>query len=241
MSTPTKRGALLLYGAAVMAVAIGVIMAASRFPGGYDWAYTVISRLASNRQNPEGGRWLAASLLVAVVLLWPVANHFAWRFSQGGAMPRLAVGVLRVGLVGGALLAFEGLLNLQLSRQLEKAHEALALATFLGFYGGVLGLYAHRVREALSFVAPALLVILPLCAVGITQLMLYIGQRDLGWVDTNWREFGVPLWLSFAFWQWLAVVFLALGIGYLIAAGGHGGQHPSRRHEAAWGSASPSG
>jgi hypothetical protein len=31
---------------------------------------------------------------------------------------------------------------------------------------------------------------------------------------------GVPVWLSFAFWQWLAVAFLGLGLGYLVVASG---------------------
>jgi hypothetical protein len=81
---------------------------------------------------------------------------------------------------------------------------------------GVMGFYYHRVRHAASSLWPALLVVLPLCAVGLSQLALYFDQRDLGWVNTAWREMGVPVWLSFAFWQWLAVWFLGLGLGYLV-------------------------
>jgi hypothetical protein len=56
---------------------------------------------------------------------------------------------------------------------------------------------------------------MPLAAIAITQFWLYIDQRDLGWVDTGWRAMGIPLWLSFAFWQWLAIVTLWLGLGAL--------------------------
>lgn len=217
--TPNRRGALLLFGGAALTIILGVVVAFARFPGGYDWAYTVISKLASIRQNPEGARWLAGSLLVAVAFLWPVANHLARAYSGGGRLPRFALGALRVGLVGGAVLGLEGVLTLQFSRHLDKAHEAVALATFLGSYGGVLGLYVHGIRQSVAFLFPALLVVLPLAAVGVTQLILYFDQRDLGWVDTAWREMGIPIWLSFAFWQWLAVVFLGVGLGYLVAAG----------------------
>jgi hypothetical protein len=104
-----------------------------------------------------------------------------------------------------------------LDEHVRKGHELVALATFLGLYGGVLGLYLHRVRASASFLLPALAVVFPLLAVGASQLALYLGQRDLGWVDVSWRELGVPFWLSFAFWQWLALACLAAGLGLLVA------------------------
>ena len=62
------------------------------------------------------------------------------------------------------------------------------------------------------YVFPVLLVVTPMLAIGITQFWLYLDQRDLGWVDVGWREMGVPFWLSFAFWQWLAIGFLWVGL-----------------------------
>jgi hypothetical protein len=208
--------ALVYFGAASAAVITGVAVAAARFPGGFDWMYTVISRLGSQTHNPDGAVWLAVSLLCATILLWPVARHLGRVSGAGGVRPALPLIALRVGLVGGGLLAVESLLMLDLSRIGRKGHEALALATFLGLYGGVMGFYYHRVRHAASSLWPALLVVLPLCAVGLSQLALYFDQRELGWVHTAWREMGVPVWLSFAFWQWLAVWFLGLGLGYLV-------------------------
>lgn len=212
-----KRGAVLCFAAAVLVVVGGLALAVDRYPGGFDWAYEVISSLASPRRNPDGGRWLAGSLLVAVAFLWPVANHFRRAFGSPDDGPVVPVAILRGGLVGGALLGIEGIFHLELSRHVHKAHELLALLTFLGFYGGVLGLYLHRIRETMSFLLPAAAVVLPLLAVGITQLVLYFDQRDIGWVGPDWREMGVPLWLSFAFWQWLAVAGLGIGLGYLVA------------------------
>jgi hypothetical protein len=207
--------AWVFYGAALLVAALGVGVAAVRFPGGFDWVYTVISRLGSHRHNPDGARWLAAGLLGATILLWPVARHLDPDPGGSGAR-RLPALALRGGLVGGVLLAVEGLFALDLSRIGRKAHEGLALVTFAGLYAGVVGLLVQRGRRAGRGAWPALLVLLPLCAVGVSQLALYLGQRDLGWVNTAWREMGVPFWLSFAFWQWLAVAFLGLGLGLLL-------------------------
>jgi hypothetical protein len=220
MQVKANRGmALVWYAGAVASIIIGVVMAGRQFPGGFDWAYTVISRLGSHRHNPGGAFWLSGSLFMAVCLLWPVTTHLEGP-TAGARRPRVAGIALRVGLIGGALLALEGLLMVDLSRLGRKGHEILALTTFLGFYGGVLGLFVHRIRNAGAAIWPALLVMAPLCAVGGSQLALYFGQREMGWVNTGWRELGVPLWLSFAFWQWLAVAFLGLGLGYLVVAGG---------------------
>jgi len=208
-----------LYVAAVLSILLGVVMAASRFPGGYDWVYTVVSHLASTTRNPEGARWLAGSLLVAVGFLWPVTRHLA---GPGGCESRgvIPVTALRVGLAGSALLALEGLLLLDLDALGRKGHEAVALATFVGFYGGVLGLFVRRIRRAPALFAPALAVFLPLLGVGLTQLILYLRQDTLGWVNPGWRELGIPFWMSFAFWQWMAVGFLGLGLGVLVVTGG---------------------
>jgi hypothetical protein len=217
MSTTDRNYALILFAAAALTVTAGVAVAAARFPGGFDWVYTVISRLGSERHNPDGAMWLALSLLIAVCLLWPVTGLLARGAAPRGGRPWRSILALRIGLIGAGLLALEGLSPLDLSSVARKGHEAVALATFAGMYGGVLGLYAHRLRRSASFLWPALLVVLPICAVGISQVALYLDQRDLGWVDTAWREMGIPFWLSFAFWQWLAVAFLGIGFGVLVA------------------------
>jgi len=215
--TDRKRRALATFGVAAVLLGAGVAVAFALYPGGYDWAYTVISRLASNRRNPQGSRWLAGSLLLAVPLLWSTVRFLAEVHAPAGSRSHPAILAVRVGLLGALLLGVEGLLGLEYSRRLDKAHEAIALVTFLAFYGGVLGLYLDRIQRTGAFLFPALLVLLPLCAVGVTQIALYFDQRDLGWVSTDWRELGVPPWLSFALWQWLAVLGLGLGVGILVA------------------------
>lgn len=211
--------ARLYYASASSILILGVAVAVARFPGGFDWTYTVISRLGSRTHNPDGAAWLTGSLLAALCVLWPVTGLLAK--GEPGDRPRISIAGLRVGLIGGALLALEGLLALDLSGLGRKAHEVLALAAFFGLYGGVLGLYMHRLRRSPSFLWPALLVVVPLLAVGVSQLALYFDQRDLGWVSVAWREMGIPFWYSFAFWQWMAVGFLGLGIGLLVVFPGN--------------------
>ncbi len=228
VAEPGRRAALFWFGAAVLVLAFGVGMAIRQFPGEFDWMYTVISHLASTTRNPDGGRWASGALFFAVLLLWPATHFLARTTGRADILPRAAVAALRIGLICCAALALEGLLELDYSRHLRKGHEIVALFAFLGCYGGVLGMYLHRIRETASLLVPALMVILPLCAIGITQLALYFDQRDLGWVDTGWREMGIPVWLSFAFWQWLAGIFLGLGLGCLIVTGDGEGARGAR-------------
>ena len=77
----------------------------------------------------------------------------------------------------------------------------------------LLGLYWQRIRRGWT---GALMVAAPLAAIFITQIVIYLDQRDLGWVDHSWREMGVSPLLSFAFWQWLAVALLWVGLGHLL-------------------------
>jgi hypothetical protein len=207
---------LLRFGLAVAAMGIGVLAAAGRFPGGFDWAYTVVSRLASSRHNPAGAPLICAAALVAVFLIWPVPRCLSGAPPGSDRLASRAAQALRFAFVGVTLLAVEGLLRLETGSWIRKGHEALALLTFLAAYMGILGLYSARIREDRRHALPFVAVLTPLVGVGLTQVILYLDQRDLGWVNQSWREMGIPLWLSFAFWQWVAIGLLGLGLGHLI-------------------------
>lgn len=193
----------------------GTIMAAKYYPGGFDWVYTVVSALASQKHNPVGSFWLAGALSMAMVLLWPYVTAIQTRLSSSIPATGFAISALRTGLVCGALLGVEKLLINNLSSWVYKAHEILALLAFIGLYIGILSLLVQVMLRQKIYFVHVTVVVGPLMAIGITQFWLYIDQRNLGWVDTSWREMGVPFWLSFAFWQWLAIVFLWLGLGLL--------------------------
>lgn len=215
---PSRSRALASFCLSVVTFVLALTLAARRFPGGFDWVYTVMSALASKKHNPQGSVYFAAGLSLALALLWPAA---AWIRECDGVAHRLArfgVRLLQAGIVFGVLVGAERMLFFHLSENVRKGHEALALLSFLSLYAGVLTLHVHRVRRGDASPWPAFIVIGTLVAIGLSQLGLYLDQRDLGWVDTSWRDMGVSIWLSFAFWQWLAVAVLWLSIGHLVVS-----------------------
>jgi len=210
------KAAFWWYLASVLVLGAGTLTAAMHYPGGFDWAYTVASALASHKHNPDGSTWFAGALGLSMILLWPYVSALkAMQSDSGSAWVRFGIAALRWGLICGALLGLEKLLIRDLSNLVYKAHEILALLTFAGLYVGVLTLILRSMLFRKLVILPLLLVTGPLAAVALSQFWLYIDQRDLGWVDTGWREMGIPLWLSFAFWQWLAIALLWLGLGML--------------------------
>ena len=149
-------------------------------------------------------------------ILWPYVTSLKKSLCLSrSATAEFAIAALRLGLICGALVAAERLLIHDLSSWVYKAHEILALLFFLGLYIGVLVLLIQAMLRHRIYLLPVFLIAAPLLAIGITQIWLYFDQRDLGWVDTSWREMGIPFWLSFAFWQWLAIGFLWASLGLL--------------------------
>ena len=215
LSTP-RRNAIRWYLASLGVFVTACYLAADRYPGGFDWVYTVASALASQKHNPDGSTWFAAGLGLAMLLLWPCVSALKNTFQPpASAATGFAITALRAGLVCGVLLGLEKLLIRDMSRWVYKAHEVLALLAFMGLYIGVMAILVQAMMRRRLYMLPLLLVAGPLAAIAITQFWLYLDQRDLGWVDTSWRDMGIPPWLSFAFWQWLAIGFLWLGLGLL--------------------------
>ncbi|EDY84803.1 hypothetical protein VDG1235_4436 [Verrucomicrobiia bacterium DG1235] len=194
----------------------GLVLALRGYPGDFDWQYTVVSALASQKHNPAGGVWYSAGLGVAMLWLWPYLGRLRSGRANGVAiLESVALKAMRAGIVFGVLMGLESILVPELPEVLEKLHELLALSCFLCFYIGVLCVSVNRMQSEKRFVFPVALIVIPIIAIGVSQLTLYLGQRDLGWVDQSWRELGVPLWQSFAFWQWLALFFLWGALGML--------------------------
>jgi hypothetical protein len=188
----------------------GVVMAAQRFPEQpYDWMYRVVSELASRKHNPLGGEWFSSALGLSMLALWPVAT--ALRDTVGDR--RWPILALRAGILFGVAVGIERFTFVRFSHWVNNGHEALAVGAFAGLYTGLLGLYGQRIRRGWT---GALAVAAPLAAIFVAQILIYFDQRDLGWVDHRWREMGVSPWLSFAFWQWIAVAMLWVGLGHLL-------------------------
>lgn len=204
------------YVAALMVFSVGMVLAARHYPGGYDWPYTVISALASQKHNPAGSVWFAGALSLSMVLLWPYVSVLTQGLSRTlPASAKFTIFSLRIGVIFAAVVGVERLLFRDISSWLYKSHELLALVAILALYIGILGLLIQVMHRRKIYIVPVVFVATPLMAIFITQLWLYIQQSDLGWTGTGWREKGVPLWLSFAFWQWLEIAFLWIGLGLL--------------------------
>jgi len=208
------------YTAALLVFCTGSIIAARYYPAGFDWHYTVASALASQKHNPTGSNWFAGALSLSMLLLWHYVSLLKRELSAPlPVVVRFSFAALHTGLASGAALGLERLFIRDLSDWVYKAHEILGLLTFSGLFIGILCLLIHAMLRSRIYALPALLVISPLVAIGMTQFWLYIEQRDLGWVDTSWREMGIPTWLSFAFWQWLAIAILWMGLALLVFTG----------------------
>jgi hypothetical protein len=214
---PARKRALVAYALSVVALALGVALAAARFPGGYDWQYQVLSALASRKHNPEGAAFFSIGLAASLALLWPALGWSLGASPAGSRLARVGLAALRAGIVLGVLVALERLAFQHLSSLVRKGHVALALLCFASVYAGVLALQLDRLRRRAGSPLPALATVAPLVAVAASQLALWLDQRDLGWVGRDWRELGVAVWLSFAFWQWLAALMLWASVGQLVA------------------------
>ena len=218
-TTPARglaiKYAYMWYGSSAVVFGLGFILSATAFPGGFDWQYTVASALASQKHNPDGYYWFSVGLGLTMVFLSPYVSALD-RILCLRQVAKFAVYSIRIGLFCGLLLGAERLLFYDLSRWVYKAHEVIALFMFFGLYLGTVNILLLLMRYNKHYVFVLVAITLPLIAIGVAMLVLYLGQRDLGWVNVNWRERGVPIWLSFAFWQWLAIFSLWLGIGSLM-------------------------
>jgi hypothetical protein len=96
-----------------------------------------------------------------------------------------------------------------------KGHEILALAAFLGVCIGMMrqlflaekGLNGYRSGRTLRPLGAPLqwaLPLVPLVLAGITQAYLALERPGVPWVTPAWRALGIPLFLSFALWEWVS-------------------------------------
>lgn len=103
-----------------------------------------------------------------------------------------------------------------------RGHDLLALLAFVGICVGTVQLSYVAVersmrRRALAsawarvcagFVAGV--VLLPLLSEAITQADVSRTFPHLPWVGLEWRARGVPVYLSFAFWEWTTCVMFSV-------------------------------
>jgi len=194
----------------------GMFMAASRYSSEYDWRYMPVSNLVSPDHNPAGYLW-ASTGTVLCSLCW-----FFWdsvcRPHEGTEVLSGGIWALRFGnicMIGASVLP-KWLLPIQ------KGHEILAVLAFAGLCIGVVWLMFQTIKQTLlrrmrRFSGHALLyaaivagaAVFPIFLAGLTQAYVHYVLPELPWVNLSWRARGVPVHLSFAFWEWVTCVVLS--------------------------------
>ncbi len=192
----------------------GMWAASQRFPAEYDWRYMTISSLLYPDRDPDGYVWAWCGVLLCAFggLCWVIALRHANRATNSRAQSAAvwALGFGYVCMVSCAL--WPGRLL-----KLPRGHDLLALLAFVAICIGTVQLtylavernllrrspdFRARARVLAAIVAGAGL--LPILLEGLTQADVAHAFPHLPWVGLEWRARGVPMYLSFAFWEWSA-------------------------------------
>jgi hypothetical protein len=178
-----------------------------------------ISSLLYPDRNPDGYRWAWGGVALCGLggLCW-ISGRF-WNRGLSNAIRPLGIWAMGLGylcMVCCALLP-AGFLHI------ARSHDLLALSAFVGICIGTvhmtycvvvrsLGQRARRFpgRPWIYASAIAGAALCPILLVSITQAYVSRALPQLPWVGLEWRERGVPAYLSFAFWEWVTCVVLSV-------------------------------
>jgi len=194
----------------VLAFWAGLWMAARRYPSEYDWRYMSISSLAYADRNPDGYRWAWGGLMLCALggLCW-AAVLFRDGRCEGGERP---VGAWALSL--GYVCMVCALLPERVL-PVPKGHEILALAAFFGQCVGIvqltfraterrlLRLQIHNFPPRLGAWLLSAAALLPMLLALLAPAYASYALPELRWVGLEWRARGVPVYLSFPFWEWI--------------------------------------
>jgi hypothetical protein len=237
------------YAAAPLGVSAfwcGLWIAAERYPSEYDWRYMTISSLLYPDRNPDGYRWAWGGVALCGLggLCRVAAAFYSSRLSIAANRPAgiWALGFGYICMMCCALLPAKFL-------HIQRSHEILALCAFVAVCIGTVLLTYQTVDRALRRRARrfpgspgmyacviAAAALLPILLLSITQAYVSRALPQLPWVGLEWREQGVPAYLSFAFWEWVTCVVLSVYTSLLSilntdARSVNGVTHPSPQPE----------
>jgi hypothetical protein len=187
------------FPAALAVLCFAIACAAHFFPGPFDWRYQTVSSLLSQVSNPRGSYYFCIGLTLTFAMLLPLPGYYRARLERRA--PRLVAfsfHALRVGFLAALIIGLERLTIRNLADYSPKGHESLAIVAFFGHFFGLAGFWLALSRPA------ALVSLSPLLGIAASQAYLYFVPNELGWVGPHWADLGVPLYLSFAFWEWVA-------------------------------------
>jgi hypothetical protein len=235
-----------LYAAAPLGVLAfwgGLWMAARRFPSEYDWRYMTISSLLYVDRNPEGFQWAWSGLLLCALggLCWTAVLVQDGRAK--GAI-RGPVGIWALGIGYACMVC--ALLPARLLC-VPKAHEMLALSAFFGLCIGIISLTFRAAERNIRLRARGLPggprlyagllaggALLPILLAGVAPAYVSYALPELPWVGIEWRARGAPVFLSFAFWEWIACIVFSAYIVILNSHNWIADVRPMHHLRAAW-------
>lgn len=221
MRSPYRKGwsksftLWLWYPLACLCFLAGSVISAHCFDGPFDWRYGTLSSLSTATTNPHGYAYCCLGMMVSFTMGLPLCGYISVRFAP--IAPRAAwfsSRVLKVGFLGVVAVGLERLFFTSISLYIPKAHEYLSIVTFFGLLLGIAGFWLCLTRWLLqergwpvwALATLSLFSVGPILGTGLSQAYLYFVPNDLGWVRPDWAELGVPVYLSFAFWEWLTCV-----------------------------------
>jgi hypothetical protein len=196
----------------------GMVAAAHAYPGGYDWRYQTISVLLYSDRNPHGYFWAWAGLELCGLfgIAWTADRRRGFEGATAGAGSSMrGLRLLRAGFVCICCAVLPDRLL-----PVPKGHEILAILAFLAICIGVMqriflaqhGRRAYRRRRIVARLGASLragVPLVPLALAGITQTYLALGRPNVPWVSPSWRTLRIPLYLSFAVWEWVSCAMLS--------------------------------
>jgi len=206
----------------------GMLMAARRYPSEYEWQYMPVSYLLSPDRNPAGYLWAAAGILLCSLcgLFWMAV--LAQRWNHEGARDRPSG--IRALQFGNFCMMCAALLPRWMLR-IQKGHEILAVLAFAGLLLGMVRLMyqttarilmrrMHRVSSHARLYAAILAsaAVLPILLAGLAQAYFYYVPPEFHWVSFSWRVRGWPVFLRFAFWEWVTCIVLSAYMAILSLA-----------------------
>jgi hypothetical protein len=219
------------YGTALLGVLLfwgGMLTAERHYPAEFDWRYMTLTDLLSPHRNPASYLWAGGGIVLCAlcVLCWTLALAKSWAQENPGDRPRGT----RLLAWGSVCMACSVLLPWQLP-ELPKEHEILSLLAFFGLCLGMVRLAFHTAEQALRppaggstrrpwlhEAALAGIVGLPILLASLAQAYVYYVLPELRWVSLAWRTQGVPMYLSFAFWEWVTCAVLSAYLAVLSLA-----------------------
>ena len=220
MKATNRQRALNLTGAlGVLSFWGGVWAAIRRYPVEFDWRYVTVSSLLSPAKDPAGYLWASTAIASCGLFGFVWATLSLRSLPAAGAPERVrGLRALQFGYLFTTLAAAlpDRLLPF------AKAHECFAVLAFVGLCIGLIQTFSANVMQTLrprgrartvAFVGVA---VSPVLLAAFAQAYVFFERPELPWVNLSWRDRGVPVYLSFAFWEWITCAAMTAYMAILV-------------------------